>query len=146
MRASAVLLLLLLAGCYSYQPLETPAPATGTQVVAELTDAGSVALASQVGPGVASLRGAVVQWDQDTLLLALSAVMGRNDQETFWRGERVRVPHSSIAQVQQRRFALGKSFLFGGTVMGGLLAAVTAFQGGSGGGGVPGGGTGGQPE
>jgi hypothetical protein len=145
MRASPVVLFLVLSGCYRYQPLETPAPIPGTQVVANLTDAGSMALASQVGPGVASLRGAVVEWDHDGLLLALSSVMGRNDQETFWRGERVRVPHSTVASVQQRRFALGKTFLFGGTVVGGLLAAVTAFQG-SGGGGVPGGGTGGQPE
>jgi hypothetical protein len=146
MRASAVMLALLVSGCYSYQPLETPTPAPGTQVAADLTDAGSLELASQIGPGVSSLRGAVVEYDRDALLLALSSVMGRNEQETFWKGEQVRIPHTTVARLHQRRFALGKSFLFGGTVVGGLLAAVSAFQGDGSGGGVPGGGGGPSPQ
>jgi hypothetical protein len=135
---------LLLAGCYSYHPLATPAPASGTRVAADLTDAGSVQLASQVGPGATSLRGEVVESDPDALLLALKSVLGRNEQETFWAGEQVKVPLTVVMRVQQRRFAPGKSILFGGAVLGGLFVAVKAFEGhGSEGGGA---GSGGGPS
>lgn len=70
MRISALILVLLVAGCYNYLPLENPAPASGTRVAAELTDAGSLELASQVGPGVTSVRGDVVESDPRGLLLA----------------------------------------------------------------------------
>jgi hypothetical protein len=141
MRASAVIPLLLVAGCYSYHPLENPTPASGTRVAADLTDAGSLEVANQVGPGVVSVRGEVVESDRDALLLALTSVLGRNEQETFWKGEQVRIPLVTVARVQQRRFALGKTILFSGAVVGGLFAAVAAFTGeGSGGGGGSGGG------
>jgi hypothetical protein len=141
MRQPALVLVLLLVACYSYHPLENPAPASGTQVAADLTDSGSLAMASQIGPGVTSVRGEVVESSPDGLLLALISVMGRNDQEMFWSGEQVRIPRTTVARVQQRRFAVGKTMLFGGVVVGGLFAAVKAFTGGSIGGGG-GGGTG----
>jgi hypothetical protein len=135
MRASALLVLLLVGGCYSYQPLESPAPASGTEVSADLTDSGSLAMASQIGPGVTSVRGEVVESSPDGLLLALISVMGRNDQEVLWSGEQVRIPRTTVARMQQRRFAPGKTILFGGVVASGLFAAVKAFTGGSIGGG-----------
>ncbi|MGH7508824.1 MAG: hypothetical protein ACREMZ_05090 [Gemmatimonadales bacterium] len=137
---------LLLAGCYSYYPLENPRPSSGTRVAADLTGRGSVDLASQVGPGAMSLRGEVLESEPDSLVLALTSVVGRNEQETFWSGEHVRIPLVTVARVQQRRFALGKSILFGGTVVGGLLAAVKAFRGDGGGGGVSVGGGGPSPQ
>lgn len=145
MRHAALTLLLLVAGCYTYRPLENPAPASGTRVAANLTDAGSVALASQIGPGVSSVRGEVLESSPDALLLALTSVLGRNEQETFWKGEQVRIPLTTVARVEQRRFALGKTVLFGGAVLGGLFAAIKAFEGG-GGGGMSGGGGGPEPQ
>jgi hypothetical protein len=112
-------------------------------VAAQLTDAGSVEMASQIGPGIVTVRGEVVESDSEALLLALSSVVGRNEQEVFWKGEQVRIPLSTVRQVEQRRFALGKSVLFAGAVVGGLFVAVKAFEGSAGGGG---GGGGGGPE
>jgi hypothetical protein len=141
MRISALILLLLGVGCYSYQPLETATPAAGTRVEAVLTDAGSVQMASQIGPGASAVRGEVVESDSETMLLALRSVLGRNEQETFWNGEQVRIPLATLARVQQRKFAPGKTLLFGGAFAGSLLAAVEAFiSGGEGGGGGAGGG------
>jgi hypothetical protein len=131
---------LVLTGCYSYAPLKTPSPSFGARVEADLTDRGTVALASQIGPGVMSVRGEVLQSEPDALVLALTSVLGRNQQETFWKGEHVRIPLITVARVQQRRFALKKTLFFGGTVLGGLFAAVAAFDGGGGGGGSGGGG------
>lgn len=145
MQISALILVLLVAGCYRYLPLESPAPAPGTRVAADLTDAGSLQMANQVGPGITSVRGEVIESNPDALLLALTSVVGRNEQETFWNGEQVRIPLTTVARVQQRRFALGKSILFGGAVVGGLFGAIKAFEGGGGGGGTGGGG-GPQPQ
>jgi hypothetical protein len=145
MRTASPILVLLVAGCYTYRPLENPDPASGTRVAADLTDAGSVEMASQIGPGVNSVRGEVVESSRDALLLALTSVLGRNEQETFWKGEQVRIPLTTVARVEERRFALGKTLLFGGTVLGGLLAAIAAFEG-SGSGGMSGGGGGPQPQ
>jgi hypothetical protein len=146
MRSAAVISILLLVGCYSYHPLETPAPLSGARVEADLTGGGSLAMASQIGPGAFSVRGEVLQTEPDALVLALTSVLGRNEQETFWRGEHVRIPLITVARVQQRRFALGKTLLFGGAVVGGLLTAVKAFQGDGSGGGMSGGGGGPSPQ
>jgi hypothetical protein len=141
MRRSALALILLVVGCYSYRPLESPTPLSGTRVEADLTDAGSVQLASQVGPGVTSVRGEVLESDSQAVLLALTSVVGRNQQEVFWSGEQVRVPLTTIARLQQRKFATGKTIAFGGALLGGMLLAAEAFiSGGAGGGGGGGGG------
>ena len=145
MRRFALILLLPAFGCYNYQPLAAPTPAPGTRVEAQLTDAGSLQMAGQIGPGATRVRGEVVESSPDTLLLALTSVVGHNQQETLWNREQVRIPLTTIAQVEQRRFALEKSVLFGGAVVGGLFAAIKAFEGG--GGGISGGGGGGpQPQ
>lgn len=146
MRSAALASILLLAGCYSYHPLERPTPRSGTRVEADLTGGGSLAMASQIGPGAMSVRGEVLETESEAMVLALSSVLGRNQQETFWRGEHVRIPLITVSRVQQRRFALGKTLLFSGVVVGGLLTAVKAFQGDGSGGGVSGGGGGPSPQ
>jgi hypothetical protein len=102
-------------------------------------------MASQIGPGALSLRGEVLQTEADAMVLALRSVLGRNEQETYWKGEHVRIPMITVARVQQRRFALGKTLMFGGALVGGLFAAVKAFDGGNDGG-LSGGGGGGGPR
>jgi hypothetical protein len=146
MRLPAMLPILGLAGCYSYHPLETPAPRAGSRVEAEFTGQGSLVMASQIGPGSMSVRGEILRAEPEALVLAITSVLGRNEQETFWRGEYVRIPLVTVARVQQRKFALGKTILFGGGVLGGLLAAVRAFEGNGGHGGVTGGGGGPSPQ
>ena len=146
MRLPTILSVLLVAGCYSYHPLQDPIPASGSRVAADLTDAGSLTMAAQVGPGITSIRGEVVESDPDGLLLALTSVLGRNEQESFWKGERVRIPLATVARVQQRRFALGKSMLFGAAAVSGLFAAIKAFQGDGNGGGISGGTGGPSPQ
>jgi hypothetical protein len=142
----ALISFLLVAGCYSYRPLEDPTPASGTRVTADLTDAGSLELASQIGPGANRVSGEVVESEPDALFLALTSVLGRNEQETFWSGEQVRIPLITVSRVQQRRFAVGKTLLFGGTVLGGLFAAIKAFEGSGNGGGAASGGNGPSPQ
>jgi hypothetical protein len=142
MRKPTLILLGLVAGCYSYRPVETLTPGLQTLVQADLTDAGSVQMASQIGPGISSVRGEVVESDSQAVLLALTSVVGRNEQEVFWAGEQVRIPLTAVARLQQRRFAPGKTMVFGGAFLGSLLVAVEAFTGGGSGGGGAGSGGG----
>lgn len=143
MRAPMLITLVFVAGCFSYHPLAQTAPAPGTKVVATLTGQGSVEMAHQVGPEIASLKGQVVESRDSVLILSLVSVTGRNEQETFWKGERVRVPLAAVDRLEQRRFALGRSLLWGGAAVGALVVAGAAFEGsgasggGTGGGGAP---------
>ncbi|HEX2251324.1 MAG TPA: hypothetical protein VHH32_13335 [Gemmatimonadales bacterium] len=141
MRSATLLLLIPLAACYNYLPLETPTPRSGIRIQADLTGGGSLAMASQIGPGALTVRGEVLRTDAEAMVLALSSVVGRNEQETYWKGEQVRFPLITVERVQERKFALAKTLLFGGALAGGLFAVVKAFDvAGSGGGGTGGGG------
>jgi hypothetical protein len=133
-----------IGACYIYDVVELPTPAAGTRIEAELTDPGSTELASQLGPNIAAVRGDVVESDDAGLLLALTSVTVKNHERTSWKREQVRIPFTTVARVQQRRFSLGRSLLLGGAVIGALVGAGLAFDGGgsAAGGGV---GTGGGP-
>jgi len=146
MRASALISVLLVTGCYNYFPLENPAPASGTRVAADLTDAGSLEMATSVGLGVTSVRGKVVGSDPQSLVLAITSTLGRNEEEIFWKGEQVEIPLAMVARVRERKFAVGKSILFGGAIGGSLLGAIKAFEGSGNAGGVTGGGGGAGPQ
>jgi hypothetical protein len=137
----------LLGACYFYDSVEQPAPVAGTRIEAELTGAGSDQLASQLGPEIATLRGHLLETDHSSLLLSINSVTVRNHERTSWKGEQVRIPLSTVSRVQQRKFSLGRTLLLGGAAIGGLVAALVAFEGGgfaSGGGVGTGGGPGGQ--
>lgn len=137
----------LLGGCYFYDSVEQPAPVAGTRIEAELTGAGSDELASQLGPQVATLRGHLLESDHSSLLLSINSVTVKNHERTSWKGEQVRIPLSTVSRVQQRKFSLGRTLMLGGAAIGGLVAALVAFEGGgfaSGGGVGTGGGPGGQ--
>jgi hypothetical protein len=123
-----VVVLPLVTACYLYDPAP-PAPSTGTRVEAELTGDGSVALARQLGPNIAAVRGEIVASDEAGLLLALSSVTVTNHERMNWKGEQVRIPFSTVARVHQRKFSLGRSLLFGGAAIGALVAAGVAFGG-----------------
>lgn len=122
--------LLLVSACYTYDSVQVPTPVAGTRIQAELTDGGSAELASQLGPNIAAVRGEVVESDEVGLLLALNSVTVRTEERIFWKGEQVRIPLTTVAQVRQRKFSLGRSLLFGGAALAALVAAGAAFEGG----------------
>jgi hypothetical protein len=134
----------LLGGCYTYDSVGHPAPLAGTRIEAELTGTGAAELAGQLGPDITALRGQVIDSNHVGLLVSLNSVTVRSHERTSWKGEQVRIPLSTVARVNQRRFSLGRSLLLGGAAIGALVAAVVAFDGGGSavGGGV---GTGGGP-
>jgi hypothetical protein len=143
MRPSRAFPFLLLASCYTYRPIATPAPAPGSAIDVQLNDAGARDLATEVGPGVEHIRGRVLAADSTALDLSVAEVQDVRGEPTVWNGERLRLPQRYVRSIERRRLSLGGTGLLGGAVAAGLVAAVgIAGRQGSG---VPsGGGPGGQ--
>lgn len=126
----AVLALPIAAGCYTYRPLasvDTVMPATGTEVEVGLTTAGATALANAIGPDMLTVQGHVLGADSASLTLAVTRTETARHIEYDWKGEQVTLPRSAIADLRQRKFAVGPSALIGGLAGGGVVAAYALF-------------------
>ena len=115
-----VLLNTLLVGCHTYVPLITPTPLPGTYVAATLTESGSAQVSSHLGPDAGVVRGRLLDDGQQGMTLSVQSVGLRRGDELAWRGETVTLPHASIARVELRRLAKGRSLLL-------LVVGTTAF-------------------
>jgi hypothetical protein len=127
---AAGLACVLLAGCYSYQPLgsvDAAMPPTGTAVQVRLTTSGATSLASQVGPDILYLQGQIVSADPDALTLAVTRAETARRIEIEWKGEQVTLPRSEIASVEQKRLSVGHTVLIGGLAGGSVVAAYALF-------------------
>ena len=132
MRSPSLLLIAaLLAGCYTYAPLPTPTPVSGTRVSAALTDSGSFELARLLGPRIVAVDGRVLSASESALVLAVFRTRNRSEQEASWRGETVSLPHRMVANLQARTFSTGRSLLLTGAVLVGSVALFEAFKTGS---------------
>ena len=125
-----VVSMLLLAGCYTYRPLENPAPPPGERVSAQLTTEGSQRLTGQIGPEVLHVEGDVVSADSAGLDLDVIEVESIRGIRSDWHGEHVRLPREAVAGLQQRRLSVGGTTLLGGAIVGGLYAMYQLFGGG----------------
>ena len=126
----AGLALPMVAGCYTYRPLasvDTVMPAAGTDVEVRLTTAGATAMANEIGPDMLALQGHVLAADSATLTLAVARSETARHIGYDWKGEHVSVPRSAIADLRQKKFAVGPSALIGGLAGGGVVAAYALF-------------------
>jgi hypothetical protein len=118
---------LLAAGCYSYRPLATTNPEPGTSLGVTLTDAGSVELGRYLGSDTFIVRGRLVRADEGGLVLAVASVETKRGDWNPWSGETVTLPASTIASVEVRQFAKGRTMLLAGVGVAGLAATTLAF-------------------
>ncbi|HEY7769541.1 hypothetical protein, partial [Longimicrobium sp.] len=123
------LLLLPQAGCYNIRPVSTPEAAPGARVVATLTDAGSVGIASQVGPRVVEVEGVIQQVTADTLQMGVVRTVDRSDMESLWNGEMVRIPVAGIGSLRERQLSTRKSVLAAAIIVVGALLLAAAASG-----------------
>jgi hypothetical protein len=128
-QAASGIALLLLAGCYTYRPIATSAPPQGTRVSAQLTGQGSVDLSRQVGPDVLHIEGDVVEADSSGLELVVREIESFRGIRADWHGERVRIPRTAMAGMQERRLSVGGTTLMGGVVAAGLYAVYRVLGG-----------------
>jgi hypothetical protein len=127
-RRLALVSLILFAGCYGYYPPDTPAP-IGKSVELTLSDSGSFALARQIGPYAAAINGRLTSDSANAIILAVTGVRQRDGNEVDWKGERVSVPRPLVVKLEERRFSRGRTTLFVGSVVVGLLVARQALGG-----------------
>jgi hypothetical protein len=120
-----LMMLPLLAGCYTLQPLvgSRPEPAPGTRLVIELTDAGRVAMANQMGPDVARFESRLVRQTDSAYVLSVSLVVGAWGAQTRWNGEQVTLRTDDVRTIGERRFSAGRTAL----AVAGATAGAMAF-------------------
>ena len=139
-------LLAVAAGCYNYAAHAPSAPAeVGRTFRVQLTDSGTVVLASQVGPGVYQLDGRVAASDERAITLAVTSLLSRRSAaEQYWNGETIVIPRPVIETMHQRELSRGRTAAFVAGILGGVLALYAMFEaigGGNTGGGSSGGDT-----
>jgi hypothetical protein len=140
-KLSPFLLLALAPGCYSYVPIESGAPPLGSEFRASLTDEGSSRLSTVLGAQVAEVEGRVSSSNDTAYVVAVSATRSRAHVQTFWTGESVTIPRSSVQRIEARTLNRQKTWLIvAAGLVGGFLTAKVFGLGGSASGEGPGGG------
>jgi len=102
----------LLAGCYSYTPLATPAPAVGMRLALVLNDQGRYEAARQVGPSIMRVEGALIQSSDAEYLLQVTDVVDVAGVRSRWAGETVPLQRAYVAATYERRFSRGRTAFF----------------------------------
>ena len=115
----------LSAACYSYNPVPVSALPAGRDIRLALTDSGSVALASQLGPSVIEVHGRLLADSAGRVVLSMQSSKTRDGNESDWHGERVEIGHALVATAGTRQFSRGRTVLVS-VLGGGALAAITA--------------------
>ncbi len=130
MRAIAVkvvLLVSLLAACYTEQPIDMPVPAPDMRIVAQVTDTGRIAMANAIGVGAMEVEGIVTGADATSWDLQMLRVSYRGGQSVLWNKEAIRFPRSSLTDATERRFSNKRSWLVAGLVTSTALLAARFF-------------------
>lgn len=129
-RPVALVLAAVLAGCHSFEPLQT-APKVEEQARVRLNDVGAAMMAPILGPGVTGVRGRIVASDSASVRVAVVAVTDRDGLENAWLGENVTLPRQHIAGYDQRELSPFKSTLVALGILAGMVALAGAVSGGS---------------
>ena len=114
----------LVAGCYTYTPIQGVDPKIGEQIAFDVTDTGRVALGGTMGPEVARLEGQLIEKQDGTYLVAVSGVKLLSGTEQAWTGEQVRLQRNYLGTAYQRRFSKSRTVAFGLVSAGGIAALL----------------------
>jgi hypothetical protein len=129
---------LLAAACYEYLPARSTTSLLGRRVQLSLTDSGTVAMASRVGPSVDAIEGDLLADSAGAYVLGVALTRARSGAETDWRGERIVVAHPLVASFAERRFSRSRSTFAGALMSAGIVAVTVGLRGsGSSNGGAP---------
>ena len=114
-------------GCYTAVPIGGESARTGTRISVELTDAGTVDMASQVGPRIHTLVGDVGAVSDSTIILSMRSATDVRGIESLWQGEQVTVKRSDVSSVAERRLSPGRTAAFSAILLAGVFVAARAF-------------------
>ncbi|HEV8455218.1 MAG TPA: hypothetical protein VGQ24_10020 [Gemmatimonadales bacterium] len=97
-------------------------PKVGSRVAFDVNDAGRAALGGTLGPEIAQVEGQLLEKENGSYLLAVSAVRLLRGTEQVWSGEQVRLNSSYLGPAFERKFSVGRSLGFGLIGVGGITA------------------------
>ena len=112
-------------GCYTTVPLASEPPRPDREVVLEFTEAGAQRLGGLLGRAVVSARGRPLEWNADTVALAMAATTSSRGGEQFWHGERVAIPRQFVVRARERTLDRRRT---AAALVGGLAVAVLVQQ------------------
>lgn len=118
--------LVLVAGCYTLQPVTHAAPEVGSVVALDVNDVGRVALGGSIGPEIGRIEGRLISQENGGYLLAVSSVRFLRGGEQFWTGERVRVSQEHVGNTYERRFDKGRTIALSAAFVAGVAAIVAS--------------------
>lgn len=120
--------LMLQMGCYTYQPLQTGVPATGSRIAVVLNDRGRATLGDRLGSAIDKVDGLLVGGDDTSVTLEVYRTMDLRGNAATWTGERVQLPRDGITGYQGRQFSRRRTFLLVGTVVAVIVTTALAVN------------------
>lgn len=135
---SAVLAMVFLipaTACHNYVAVEPGEPERGQSVRVFLNDPVNVQLHQLEVNNATLVEGEVHSWNEESLVLSAFRVEAAGNAEFVGRGETVSLPRESIARIEEKRVATGKSIALAAGVVGVVIVVGIGFL--SGGGGNP---------
>ena len=136
----ALLLILLMASCYRFSPIEGAAPERSQHVRLALTDEGSVRMAPLIGPRISAIDGRVLEAADTAIVLAVESVVGQAGRTMAWSQERLSVPRNAVASIRTRTLDRKRTWIMAGLTVIGAIALGDVFGMGTGFDGLLGGG------
>lgn len=101
-----VALPLVLGACYEYAPTNHAALAVATPVSIDLSNRGTINVASKIGSNVITVEGSVTESTPGSLTIALAGVRRRGETAiSTWSGESITLGSDDIDEVKTRRLS-----------------------------------------
>jgi hypothetical protein len=108
--------------CYSTIPVGA-SPSRGSELILDMTSQATERMGGFLGRGTVSVRGRLVDWEPDSVVLAMLATQIARGDEQLWKGERVAIPRDAVARITERRVNRGRTSL---AILGAVTVIVTA--------------------
>jgi hypothetical protein len=125
-RSSAAFLAALLAGCYVYTPIQTPAPAPQDRVALVLTDQGRVGAGATMGAGLARVEGKLIGSTDSDYTLRVAEVVDIRGAVSRWSEETVTLQRGWVSNAYERRLSKSRTYLLAGALAAGFVAFVAS--------------------
>lgn len=116
-------------GCYTYSPLDTSTGVqAGEHVAVDISDRGRAELSERLGSGVLRLEGTLTRTDSAELVMNVWRVAQIGGPTARWSGESIRFKREFASRVQARTLNRGKTSLFAGAAVAGVVLFARTFD------------------
>ena len=120
-----------LLGCYSYIPVNSSLPTTGSVRVI-LNDEGAASLRKTLGNDVRQIDGSVAGSKSDSLVIAVEKTFTSSGERFISSGDTVAISRASSERIDIRRISRKRSLLLGLGVIAVVILALAGINGSNG--------------